>query len=594
MSTFGDDSALADVTNRVANAQVNEDVEKRVREANWTKPQAYDYKALQEAGAGGQRTSFAAGSTLAEDPQEWAAGAIKYEWSDEYGDVGPEHKELEVMLFGGEDRMQQGSEFSKIAEMSVTFESDTKISPVAQFEDAGLHPVMISNIKLCGYKVPTPIQAYVLPSVLKNIDIIGIAQTGSGKTAAFLIPVLSKLMGKAKKLCAPRPNLTVSFNPMRDGVRAEPLVLVVAPTRELATQIFDEARRLCYRSMLRPCVVYGGAPARDQMDELRKGCDVLIATPGRLTDFMNKGGLLSLCRVKYTVIDEADEMVGPDWNDEMRLIMGGDSNDDDDHVYMMFSATFPKEARAVAKEYMSKDHVRIRVGRAGSSHINVTQKILYVDEAKKRECVFDLLLSMPPARTIIFVNNKKAADFLDDFLFNRGMPSTSIHSDRTQREREDAMRAFKTGKAPILVATGVSARGLDVKNVMHVINYDMPNTDYGGIHEYVHRIGRTARIGNVGMATSFYNDKNEDIAEPLTKLLVETKQVVPDFLEGYMPEDAEKIDFDDDSDKEGEENGDGDGDAWGGAAKTGGDTNTAAADAWGGEETAATNDDAWG
>lgn len=298
---------------------------------------------------------------------------------------------------------------------------------------------MVENIKLCGYDVPTPIQAYVLPSVLMNIDIIGIAQTGSGKTAAFLIPVVSKLMGKAKKLCAPRPNLTVTFKPMQDGVRAEPLVLVVAPTRELAAQIFDEARRLCYRSMLRPCVIYGGAPSREQMDELRKGCDVLIATPGRLLDFMSKGGLLSLCRVKYTIIDEADEMVGPDWNDEMRTIMGGDSNDDDDHVYMLFSATFPKEARAVAKDYMSAEHIRIRVGRAGSSHINVTQKIIYVDEPKKRECLWDLLLSMPPARTIIFVNNKKAADFIDDFLFNRGMPSTSIHSDRTQREREDAM-----------------------------------------------------------------------------------------------------------------------------------------------------------
>ena len=149
-------------------------------------------------------------------------------------------------------------------------------------------------------------------------------------------------------------------------------------------------------------------------------------------------------------------MVGPDWAEEMRNVMGGaDANADDDHVYMMFSATFPKEARALAKEYMSSDHIRIRVGRAGSSHSNVTQKvralfqilrphtyrfqILFVDERNKRDCLKDLLLSMPPARTIVFVNNKKAADFLDDFLYNNGFPSTSIHSDRTQREREDAM-----------------------------------------------------------------------------------------------------------------------------------------------------------
>ena len=172
---------------------------------------------------------------------------------------------------------------------------------------------MLENIKLCGYKTPTPIQAYCLPSVFKGIDIIGIAQTGwylivlevinvdngagSGKTAAFLIPTLSKLMGKAKKLAAPRPNLSKPWT-REDGVRAEPLILVVAPTRELATQIFDEARRLCYRTMLRPCVVYGGAPTGEQMDELRKGCDVLIATPGRLMDFMSRGHLLSLSRVK--------------------------------------------------------------------------------------------------------------------------------------------------------------------------------------------------------------------------------------------------------------------------------------------------------
>lgn len=172
---------------------------------------------------------------------------------------------------------------------------------------------MLENVRLCGYEIPTPIQAYCLPSVLKGIDIIGVAQTGichvvpkvnnadnvagSGKTAAFLIPTLSKLMGKAKKLAAPRPNLSKPWT-RGDGVRAEPLILVIAPTRELATQIFDEARRLCYRSMLRPCVIYGGAPTGEQIDELRRGCDVLIATPGRLMDFMGRGHLLSLSRVK--------------------------------------------------------------------------------------------------------------------------------------------------------------------------------------------------------------------------------------------------------------------------------------------------------
>ena len=158
-------------------------------------------------------------------------------------------------------------------------------------------------------------------------------------------------------------------------------------------------------------------------------------------------------------------------------------------MYMMFSATFPKNARDLAKEHLSHDHVRIRVGRAGSTHLNIKQEVIYVEAASKQKALFDLLMSAPPARTMIFVNSKRAADEIDDFLYNRGMPCTSIHSDRTQREREDSIRAFRNGKSPILIATGVSARGLDIGNVMHVINYDLPSPQYGGIEEYTHRIG---------------------------------------------------------------------------------------------------------
>jgi ATP-dependent RNA helicase DDX3X len=173
---------------------------------------------------------------------------------------------------------------------------------------------MVQNIDLCGYKDPTPVQAYTIPAAIQNRDIISVAQTGiplvtfrcvmltlisgSGKTAAYLIPTISKLMGKVKKLAGRRPNLANGFNPDIDAVRAEPLILVVAPTRELCTQIFDEARRLCYRSMLRPCVAYGGAPKREQQAELQRGCDILIATPGRLLDFMSMPHVLTLGRVR--------------------------------------------------------------------------------------------------------------------------------------------------------------------------------------------------------------------------------------------------------------------------------------------------------
>ncbi|KAL9005763.1 MAG: hypothetical protein Q9188_001475 [Gyalolechia gomerana] len=479
----------------------------------------------------------------------WAANARRYEWSDEFGDIGPEDKELEDMLFKDANKMEVGEHLKQLTDITVTVESQTSIQPIIKFDDAGLHPVVRRNVRLCGFEIPTPIQAYCLPAVLKNLDVIGIAQTGSGKTAAYLIPTISKLMGKAKKLCGPRPNVTASdYDAKRDGVRAEPLILVVVPTRELATQIFDEARRLCYRSMLRPCVIYGGAPTIEQAQQLRKGCDILVATPGRLMDFLERNSLLSLSRVKYTIIDEADEMVSGDWDACLDVVMGGaDSSADADHIYLFFSATFNKQARIVAKKYMSIDHVRIRVGRAGSSHNNIIQKVIYATPDKKRDALWDLLMSMPPARTMVFTNQKKEVDLLDDYLWNKGLPSTSIHSDRTQREREDAIRAYKLGKAPILITTGVSARGLDLKNTLHIINYDFPRD----INEYVHRIGRTARIGNVGLATSFYNDKDEGIAEDLVKLLLETDQPIPEFLEDFKP--SGDLEFHDDSAEEDEE-----------------------------------------
>lgn len=191
-----------------------------------------------------------------------------------------------------------------------------------------------------------------------------------------MIPVTGGLMGKAKKLAAARPNVARGFNPATDRVRAEPLVLVVCPTRELCCQIFDEARRLCYRSMLRPACIYGGGPMREQKEELMKGCDILIATPGRLKDFMSDPNLLVLSRLRYTIVDEADEMLQDDWEEEMTAIMSGaDANLDGQHQYLLFSATFDKNMRRIAKKFLAQDHVRIRIGRAGSVHTNVKQQV---------------------------------------------------------------------------------------------------------------------------------------------------------------------------------------------------------------------------
>ncbi|KAI7244699.1 DEAD/DEAH box RNA helicase [Hortaea werneckii] len=552
---------------------------KRALAAGWTETTAYDYVEFQRTG----------GSNA-----DWFGAAAVYEWKDEYGDVAPPIPELERILFGGEFQMRRGEHMNNFATSTTTIHGNETLKRIESFEDAGLHPVVLENIKLARYAEPTPIQSYCIPPILEGKDVVAVAQTGSGKTAAYMIPVLSRLMGKAKKLAAPKPTTTgASYNPRLHNVKAEPLVVIVVPTRELAIQIFDEARRMCYRSMLRPCVVYGGLPKSVSLEELGKGCDLLIATPGRLCDLMDQPDILTMSRVKYTIIDEADEMLHSDWEAELNKIMaGGDTNEDADHVYLMFSATFPKQAREMARRYMAEDYTRIRLGRSGAAHKNIRQHVLYVDQDQKKECLYDLLVNMEPGRTMVFCNSKSQVDLIDDFLYNRGLPSTSIHSDRNQRERESSIRSFRTGKAPILVATGVSARGWDVAGVKCVINFDLPSSMYGGIDEYIHRIGRTARIGHQGLATSFYNERNEELARDLVKVLLECECEVPDFLAHLIPEDG-KIEFDDDTDDEG--NGDGfdqqpgsadasgvvvEG-AWGAADQSGGDSGVAVASARG-------------
>ncbi|KAJ4298547.1 hypothetical protein N0V88_003577 [Collariella sp. IMI 366227] len=545
----------------------NDDVEATSGTAKgWSKGTPYDYAA------------YGSGSAVL-----WDGNAATYEWDGEQGDIGPEFPALEFELFGPPgQRAKQGLDFSKIAEIALFQEGPARVEPITTFKDAGLHPAMLKNVELAGYEAPTPIQRYCLPAIHMGYDVIGVAQTGSGKTAAYLIPILNKLCGKVKKLAAPRPNAATA-----SGYRAEPLVVIVVPTRELAVQVFNEARKFCYRTMLRPTVVYGGGGMRDQEAQLQKGCDIIIGTPGRLVHFINKPDHLTLRRVRYVVIDEADEMLDQDWKDDLDKIMTGGEQEEGNINYMLFSATFPKLARDLAKTHLAETHVRLRVGRAGSTHENIKQTLVYVDHSMKKQALFDLLKSLPPTRTIIFVNSKRTAEEVDDWLYNQGMPCTSMHGDRNQKEREASMRGFRSGDWPILIATGVSARGIDVRNVMHVINYDLPSMDHGGIEEYTHRIGRTGRIGHRGLATSFYSDRDEAIASVLTRTLIETSQEIPDFLQSYVPEGASagNLKFEADSDFEDDAAGvdasTGGGDGGWGADTAGAAATDGAADGWG-------------
>jgi len=305
-----------------------------------------------------------------------------------------------------------------------------------------------------------------------------------------------------------------------------PQALVLAPTRELACQILEEAKKFSVGTNVRASVVYGGADIGYQLREMERGCHLLVATPGRLIDILERSRV-SLSSVKFLVLDEADRMLDMGFEPQIRRIVEQeDLVPSAQRQTLLFSATFPEEIQRLAQDFLYQYYF-LRVGRVGSTTDFITQKIIWVDDSDKRSVLLDLLSSVE-GLTLIFVETKRGADSLEEFLWTKGFPVSSIHGDRTQPERERALYNFKTGKNRILVATDVAARGLDVDNVAHVINYDLPNH----IDDYVHRIGRTGRKGNVGLATAFLNGNvNKNISRDLVDLLRETKQEVPSFLE---------------------------------------------------------------
>ena len=305
--------------------------------------------------------------------------------------------------------------------------------------------------------------------------------------------------------------------------------MILAPTRELVSQIHEEARKFAYRSWVRPAVVYGGADINQQLRSIERGCDLLSATPGRLVDLIERGRI-SLSNIKYLVLDEADRMLDMGFEPQIRrIVQGEDMPNTTERQTLMFSATFPRDIQMLAKDFL-KDYVFLSVGRVGSTSENITQKIEYVEDNDKRSVLLDILASQPKeglGLTLVFVETKRMADLLSDFLMGNNLPATSIHGDRTQREREMALQTFRTGRTPIMVATAVAARGLDIPNVTHVVNYDLPSD----IDDYVHRIGRTGRAGNTGVSTAFFNRGNKNIVRDLVELLREANQEIPGWLE---------------------------------------------------------------
>ncbi|XP_051563900.1 putative ATP-dependent RNA helicase an3 isoform X4 [Myxocyprinus asiaticus] len=453
---------------------------------------------------------------------------------DDWSKPMPPNERLEHELFAGSNT---GINFEKYDDIPVEATGTNCPGHIESFHDVDMGEIIMGNIALTRYTRPTPVQKHAIPIIKAKRDLMACAQTGSGKTAAFLLPVLSEIYtdGPGEALQATKAS-TQQENGKYARRKQYPISLVLAPTRELALQIYDEARKFSYRSRVRPCVVYGGADIGQQIRDLERGCHLLVATPGRLVDMMERGKIgLDYC--KYLVLDEADRMLDMGFEPQIRRIVEQDTMPPKgSRQTMMFSATFPKEIQILARDFL-EEYIFLAVGRVGSTSENITQKVVWVEENDKRSFLLDLLNATgKDSLTLVFVETKKGADALEDFLYREGYACTSIHGDRSQRDREEALHQFRSGRCPIMVATAVAARGLDISNVKHVINFDLPSD----IEEYVHRIGRTGRVGNLGLATSFFNDKNSNITKDLLDILVEAKQEVPSWLENLAYEHQHK------------------------------------------------------
>jgi probable ATP-dependent RNA helicase DDX4 len=383
----------------------------------------------------------------------------------------------------------------------------TKIKPIAKFEDAEIRSILLQNVEKAGYKRPTPIQKHAIPIIMAGRDLMGCAQTGSGKTCAFLLPILHGIMKHESSQLS---------------------CVIVAPTRELVIQIWTEALKFSHGSWVKVCRAYGGTQSSHQYNSIEKGCHVLVATPGRLSDFINRG-YVNFSELKYLVLDEADRMLDMGFKEKIEEIANHSSFQKDVVQTLMFSATFPEDIQRLAWKFL-KNYVFLAVGIVGGASSDVKQTVIEVEKFKKRGVLGDTLrelLKDSNRKVLVFVETKRTADFIACFMSDKKISSTSIHGDRLQREREIALNEFKSGKRKVLVATSVAARGLDIPQVTDVINYDLPKN----IDDYVHRIGRTGRVGNEGSAISFYDSQTDSELRPhLARILKDAGQTVPEFL----------------------------------------------------------------
>lgn len=371
---------------------------------------------------------------------------------------------------GGKRAQKMFSDVSKFVNKAVITEEVEHFVPEHKFGDFVLLPLLKKNIEAKGYVTPTPIQDRAIPHILRGEDVVGIANTGTGKTAAFLIPLINKV------LKSPREK-----------------VLIVVPTRELAFQIDEELRAFAANSGLFSVVVIGGAGMGKQIRELRAEHHFVIGTPGRLKDHIESRHL-DLSRFKTAVLDEADRMLDMGFIHDMKYMLA--KMDKDRHT-LFFSATLSPEIEGLIHTFL-REPARISVKTRDTSK-NIDQDIIRIKGKTKAEVLLDLLIQKDFDRVLVFARTKHGADKLAKFLTTSGIKAEAIHGNKQQSARQKALQEFKEGKAQVLVATDVAARGLDIDDVSHVINFDLPAT----YEDYVHRIGRTGRAQKKGKALTF-------------------------------------------------------------------------------------------
>ncbi|HZX25589.1 MAG TPA: DEAD/DEAH box helicase [Telluria sp.] len=379
-----------------------------------------------------------------------------------------------------------------------------------RFADFGLAPAIQRALDDQGYEVPTPIQAKAIPIVLQGRDVMGAAQTGTGKTASFSLPIIQMLLAHANP----------SMSPARHPVRA----LVLTPTRELAVQVAENVAAYSRHTPLRSTVVFGGMDMKPQTEALRRGVEIVIATPGRLLDHVEQKNV-SLGQVQILVLDEADRMLDMGFLPDLQRIINMLPKQ---RQSLMFSATFSPEIKKLANSFL-KEPLLIEVARSNATADRVTQIVYKLAEEDKRNAVAHLIRGRDLKQVLVFSNTKIGASRLARSLQADGIKAQAIHGDKTQQERMAALDAFKKGEIDVLVATDVAARGLDISDLPCVINYDLPYN----AEDYVHRIGRTGRAGASGDALSLFSDKDERLLTDIEKLI---KQTVPrGELEGFAP-----------------------------------------------------------